>query len=107
MRMVDAEATMRQWLTRQIMAATTLNVLYVGEQLLLLKYFEGLDEGAVRTLYAYFRGYPHEFAGLGYIFLETYAPGGGTFTCRNKNAAVVHLTKKLWTETFQWDDEYV
>jgi hypothetical protein len=72
----------------------------------LARYFQDLDYGALKTLHAYFNEQKLQFARFCVeFFLKFSALGSAEFSCSNKNACVVSLTRKMWTTDFNgnWD----
>ena len=111
---------LRSWLQTQCLCKTTLWLLEVAdaryprdvpmvytfplELQKLAGYFQDLDYGALKTLHAYFNEQKLQFARFCVEFLLKFsALGSAEFSCFNKNACVVSLTRKMWTTDFKWN----
>ncbi len=104
MTMVLSMGELRSWLQTQCLCKTTLWLLHVADAQKLARYFQDLDHGALKTLHAYFNEQKLSFARFCCEFLLKFsALGSAEFSCFNKNACVVSLTRKMWTTDFKWN----
>lgn len=104
MTMVLGKTELQSWLQTQLLSKTTLWLLHDADAQKLAGYFKDLDHGALKTLHAYFNGENLRFAAFCCEFLLKFsALDCAEFSCLNKNACVVSLTRKMWTTDFRWN----